>query len=133
LFLDALKNHLVAKGITWPIYTGYLPPTPDQVIALFETPGDDADIVSDSSEISYDKSGFQVRVRGARLDYESVRDQIHLCFVALHANEPATTSGEPVFVYVYAVGSGPLPMGLDGNERHELSWNFRTMRSREEA
>jgi hypothetical protein len=135
--LDQIADHLISSGIVvypgevgWPIYKGMFPPTPDKVVSVFETPGDPPDIIQDSPETAYDYPGFQIRIRGERYAYDEMRAKMQDIFEALHESEPAVSSSEPVFIYIYAVSSGPLPMGSDESERPELSWNFKTMRSR---
>lgn len=136
--LDSIADHLEDEGIGggltgWAIYKSILPASPDKAIAIFETPGETPEIVSEgSSEIKYVNPGIQIRVRGLKFNYEEARLKIMEIFKALHGAEPTTNPGEPEYVYVYAIGSGPLPMGLDTSERPELSWNFRVMREQEE-
>lgn len=136
--LQQIEDHLIAEGVVdtgWSVCKGFLPPDGDQVIALFETSGEAPDIIPDPdayyTEQAYDNPGFQVRVRGLAEDYEGPRNKIFECFRALHGNEPASVSGEPVVVCLYAVNSGPLPLGVDGSNRHGFTWNFRCKRERE--
>lgn len=148
MLLDDIQNWLIDQGLGdlpetnpdttgatgWPIYKSFMPPTPDQVLCLFETPGEPPDIVRDSSngEKPYDMPAFQVRMRGlpsAPGTYQALRAQMQLVFQGLHQHEPNVTSGED-YVYIYGVTSGPLPMGKDSNNRDELVWNFRVARKR---
>lgn len=136
--LDDIGDHLVAAlvvgGATgWTLAKGFMPPSPDKVVALFETPGLEAGHVPDlGSEEAFDQPGLQVRVRGSAFDYATARTKIQEAFEALHGNEPVVTSGEPLIVYINAVQSAPLPMGLDGSNRPEMTWNFIMMRQRGE-
>jgi hypothetical protein len=136
LLLDRIEDHLIAEGVAggstgWAIQKSFLAPGPDKVVAIFETTGEEPGIPKAQGEQAYDKPTFQVRVRGVALGYEEARKKIQECFVALHANEPMATSGEPAFVYLYAIHSGPLPLGLDSNNRPSLTWNFVAMMERQ--
>lgn len=133
--LDDVGNWLVTQGIVggstgWTLGESFMPPNPDKMIVLYETPGENPEIIgTGSSEKIYDKPGFQVRIRSTEFDYVGARSKIQEVFKALHQKEPAITSGVN-YVYVYGVSSGPMPMGLDANNRPELTWNFRTMKER---
>lgn len=136
--LDDIGDHLIAAGVVggvtgWTLAKSFLPPSPDQVVALYETPGEAPDILRPGdSSTAFDKPGLQVRVRGAAHDYATARTKIQAVFAALHQSEPAVTSGEPYIVYLYAVQSAPMPLGLDQSNRPELTWNFILMRQRGE-
>lgn len=136
-FLDDLKNYLEGKNIVggstgWEISLSYLPPNPDKVIVLYETPGDPAEITKSSDETAYDFPGFQVRGRSSAFDYAALKTKMQEIFQALHQNEPVAGSGEKSFVYIYSLNSTLLPLGLDSNDRPGATWNFRTMRERGE-
>lgn len=123
--LDDVLSTLVTAGVvddsSWYGFKSYMPPTPDQSIAVFETPGEDPD---QSDGTAYDLPGFQVRIRGEKFEYDVARTKAEAVFSALNN---ATISG---YVYVFAATSAPLPMGYDKSDRPELSWNFRCMKAR---
>lgn len=126
--LDDIGTHLTTAGVVggatgWVLSKGYMPPTPDQVLAVFETPGEPPEVGKGDATV-YDYPGFQVRVRGAKFGYSAARAKLQDVFDALHAREP---SG---YVYVYAAGSGPLPLGNDAQQRPELTQNYRAMAAR---
>lgn len=133
--LEDIRNILVEAGIVggstgWVIGRAFMPPAPDKIVVLYETPGSAPDITKDPSvSKAYDEPGFQVRIRGTKFKYQETRAKLQEVFLALHQNEPAVTSGED-YIFIYAVSSGPLPMGKDSNDRDELVWNFRVMRER---
>lgn len=136
MLLDEIGDYLTALGIVggstgWTLKKSFMPTSPNQVVCIYETPGEVPEIVAgDPKEKIYDKPGFQVRVRANPFDYESLRKKLRQIFDNLHQNEPPQTSGE-IYVYVYAVSSGPMPMGIDSNNRPEATWNFRSMRRRD--
>ena len=126
-------QNLGTSGLTgWPICKGFIPPEPDQVIGLFETPGEAPDIISKTviGEQSYDVVGLQVRMRGAVDGYRELRSQLQLVYKALHQNEPNVTSGQD-YIFIYASNPAPLPMGKDSNNRDELVMNFLVMMRRQ--
>ena len=53
-----------------------------------------------------------------------VPDDLSGIFKALHDQDIAG------YIYVFALQSGPIPIGYDANNRPELTWNFRAMRTR---
>lgn len=136
LLADVL-DHLTVAGLIngstgWTGYAGYLPPSPDQVIAIFETPGEPPELVKDGSdEIAYDYPRFQVRGRGARHGYAALRSKLGAIFAELHGSSLSPASGDPAYVLVRAVQSGPLPLGLDDNDRPGMTWNYTAIRERE--
>lgn len=136
--LEFLADQGLVDGATaWTGVTGGVPPAPDKIIAVFETPGQEPELVSDgSAEQAYDRPGFQIRGRGAKaepgvFDYSDLRDRMGQVYRALHGSELSPATGDPAYVLVRAVQSGPLPLGLDDNDRPEMTWNFVAMRERE--
>ena len=131
--LDYLTDLGLVGGSTgWSTAASYLPPTPDRVIAVFETPGLAPELVKTGSvETAYDWPGFQVRGRGTKFDYAALRTKMGEIFRALHGSELAPVTGDPAYVLVQAVQSGPLPLGLDETDRPGLTWNFTAIRERE--
>jgi len=124
--LDDIGSALTTAGLVggatgWTLYKSYFPDKPDQVVGLFETGGDDPDLTEGTK---YDMPSFQVRVRGQEFEYDTARTKIEAVFSTLH---DATVSG---YIFVFAVNSGPIPLGYDKNNRPDLSWNFQTMKAR---
>lgn len=130
--LDEIGTHLTNQGVvegstTWALALSFMPPGAEgvgahKVVALFETGGDEPD--NDPSGANVDRPRFQVRVRGAVRGYEEARAKVYEVFQTLHNAAPTG------FTYIMAVESGPIALGLDANDRPELSWNFRSMRTR---
>lgn len=131
--LDFLEDEGLIGGETgWGRAAGYLPDSPNQMIAVFETPGALPESKSASSiETEYDEPAFQVRGRGDKFGYEALRTKMGAIYRALHGSELSPASGDPVYVFVYARQSGPFPLGLDENNRPGLTWNFTALRERE--
>lgn len=131
--LDFLGGEGIIDGATgWAGYDAYLPPDPDKVITVFETTGlEPALKPTGSAETEYDEPGFQVRGRGAVFGYSALRVKMGEIYRALHGSTLSPTTGDPAYVLVRAVQSGPLPLGLDSNNRSGMTWNFVAMRERE--
>lgn len=113
---------LVGGGSGWTLAKGFLPPDPDQVVALFETPG-----LAPEAAVDLDRPGFQVRVRGHRKEYDVARVKLEAIYAALH-KLTGTLSGN-YYVSILATG-GALPLGEDRNERPEIAQNYLCQRSR---
>lgn len=121
MLLDDVEATLAAASLPpdgWTLYKGILPPSPDRVVALFETGGYPPQTASDFPVVT-----FQVRVRGAAYGYAAARQVVEDVLAALHGAQP---SG---YVYVYAMQSAPALLGYDTQDnRPELAINFRAMR-----
>ena len=125
--LDFLAAEGLIGGATgWARAATYLPPSPDQVIAVFSTPGDPPEITpSGSAETAYDEPGFQVRGRGAEFGAEALENKMWAVYRALHDGDVGGN-----YVLVRAVQSGPMMMGYDASGRPEMTWNFSVIRER---
>lgn len=132
--LDFLEDQgLVAGATGWTRAAGFMPPSPDKVVAVFETPGEPPEMVkAGSAETKYDTPGFQVRVRAGNFDYAAARAKIGAIYRALHGSTLAPATGDPAYLLVRGVQSGPLPLGLDQANRPDMTWNFVAIREREE-
>lgn len=134
-FLDDVKTMLDEAGITgggtgWVCKLGTMPATPDQVVALFESPGRPHEATPGTSpqsdRLTY--PNLQVRVRGAEHDYESTRAKLQEVDEFLHAKVSVTPTGSAAtFLHILALGSA-LPLGDDENGRPGVSQNFHTAR-----
>lgn len=133
--LDDIGNALIAAGLVttgsgdWKLMLGYLQDIPDRAVAVYEAPGG-----APEQRWAIDYPDFQIRVRGRENDYPAVRAKLQAIFDLLHAGEAAInttvspTGGE--FVYVYAISSGPVPLGNDEKRRPHLSQRYRTLKNR---
>jgi len=94
IFLDDINNWLVAQSLVggstgWAVSEGFLPPEPDQVVALFETPGSPGHRPRPKYwEEPAMAVGLQVRLRGSTNAYAPLRVQAQKIFNGLHQNEP---------------------------------------------
>lgn len=123
--LDYLQTQGVIAGATgWARAASELPPDPDKVICVYETPGPAPELEKASGVQEYDEPGFQVRGRGDAFGYEALRTKMGEVYAALHGAQPTS------YIYIEAVQSGPMPMGKDASGRPHLTWNFRAMRER---
>lgn len=118
--LEDIETFLTNAGVTagWTLYKSVMPPSPDKVIALFETGGWMPQTASDFPVLT-----FQVRVRAEEFGYAAARAKME---AILHALHNANITG---YVYCFAMQSAPNFLGYDqqGN-RPDLSLNFRLMR-----
>lgn len=116
---DYLTNAYVVGG-AWPCYKAYMPDETVQCVGIFETGGFPADTLLRENE----PVTFQVRVRGNRLDYETVRRKWQDLFNLLQDSTPA--SG---YAFVQAAHYGPLAF-TDPSGRVNMTMNFRVLKSR---
>lgn len=130
-------QNIVGGSTGWPIFIGFMPPDDpnnpsDQMISIFETSGEQPDIVRDPSigEKPFDTPGFQVRGRSAVNDYPGLRAQMTAIFNALHENEPPSSQVSGAnYIYIYAK-AGILPLGKDEQNRDQATQNYTVMRQR---
>lgn len=131
--LDAVSASLVAQGVgqitasatDWFIVQGFSQDGPgfaDRQIIISEYGGVPP---LNRWAITYPK--VQVVVRGKTDDYQAVREKIQDVFNALHEQEGYLSP--PAFVWMKAIQSGPIPMGMDEKKRVRLGWNFESMRN----
>ncbi|RJQ09894.1 MAG: hypothetical protein C4551_03225 [Bacillota bacterium] len=125
MLLDEIGTWLVERGIVggttgWTLAKGYMPPTPDRIVALFDTGGTPA-------SPSADQPTFQLRVRAARMDYPGTRAKAWEAFNALQK-----LRGELSGVGYESVTARqlPFPMGYDTNDRPEFACNLVAVRLR---
>ena len=122
--LDDVAAFLDAQGVTggatgWTAFKSFVPPSPDQVVVVTETGGGEPDQTDGDR---FEEITFQVRVRGAPMDYAGARAKAREVYLAL--NDAALGAD---YVYCYATQAGPAPLGYDSNDRPELTWNFRAL------
>ena len=124
MLLDDLYTYLTAQSglitTAWPLFLGYIPDESDQCVALFETGGMPPDTLNRENE----RVTFQMRVRGNRFDYATVRRKWQDVFEALQDSSPTSA-----YAFIQAAHLGPLEFG-DPSGRVNMTANFRCMRSR---
>jgi len=129
--LDDVRQYLTIQGAVstfWPCYIGFLPDNSDQAIGLFEYPGLPAETLAREIETV----SFQVRVRGARSDYATVRAKWEECFNLLQdaqASSGSSPSWLPGVVFIQAKQFGPIHLN-DEKGRPNFESNFRVKRYR---
>jgi hypothetical protein len=121
-----LTNYNVVNGATnWPCYIGYMADDQDQTVALYETGGFPADTLMRENQ----RVTFQMRVRGSRRDYPTVRQKWQDIFNLL---QDATQDEEPILldgvIFIQAMHYGPLVF-TDDKGRVNMTANFRVMRT----
>lgn len=130
--LDTLEAAGLIGGVTgWARAAEYLPPSPDKVVAVFETPGLPPEVVSEgSTETAYDIPGFQVRARGDVHGFAAMRDKLAAIYIELHGTAIAAQTDRPGYLFVRAVQSAPMSLGLDEKSRPGATWNFVAIKER---
>lgn len=129
--LDGLARHTAAEGIgVWKDTGAYLaaevghvietvPQAPSQVIVWTQYAGAESEA---NSPVDY--PSVQVRVRGTadpRVSRARAQDIYDLLHGLAHVALPDGTWLENLI----GAQSGPIPLGVDGNDRHEHTVNFR--------
>lgn len=100
------------------VFLGYVPSTPDEIVALFDTPAPASD-----GALPYDNANFQVRVRGTK-DIRTAHTKATAIYNALHGLHHFTLPDGTWLLR--CIGSRPYPLGVDANGRHEYVSTFQT-------
>lgn len=128
--LDEMSTRLIGQsvGVTgstanWVVKKGWMPPAPDRAIGIFETGGRP----NDPGQGLVDRPTFQVRIRGPKGGYSTMRSKVAAARVALETG-PLTLQNR---YYVQIVAdSEPVFLGYDANQRPEMVQNYTAWRSR---
>jgi len=133
MLLEDIEAKLVAAGVVggttgWAFFKSFIPDSPDKAIVAFETGGEPPDY--QGGAFVYPR--FQIRVRGGARGYQAARVKWQEAFEVLHDGTLIDGNSSPpgAYVFCFAIQSGPIPLGDDGNDRPSLAVNFRTMRER---
>ncbi len=129
LILTDIAAYLIARGLapadnntapagTYLLYQGYMPDDSETTMAIFETPGGKPALTLDRlvCEVT-----FQLRVRGARLNYPGVRAQWQACYNALQDSQPTSA-----YALVQSYNYGPMTFN-DDRGRPNFITNFRAI------
>lgn len=128
--LDGLAQYLADRGIgvydpnggaeaaDWAIFMEHLPSSPDRAIALTLYGGRAPD-----SRNPWDFPRLQVRVRGTN-DPRDSHAKADAVYSLLHGLSSTPLPGGIWLSLATGVQSGPMPIGVDGNARHEHVVNF---------
>jgi hypothetical protein len=123
--LDALAAQLVADGVGTlgtNIFLGYMPPSPDSVVVIYEGRGNGPEHVFGSSVTAIDRPQVRVVARAARNDYPNARTKIAQVRTSLGSIVNETVSGIS-FLCVQPT-SDYYPMRLDDKERAMFGLDF---------
>jgi hypothetical protein len=116
----ALKNYIISQGTTETIYTGFLPPSPDTAIVLYETAG-----YAPDAKHQYNSLGIQVKTRAK--DYMTARGVSYRIFDTLQSFSSASTgitiSGGIFITDIQAI-QDPYALGRDDFDRSQFVQNF---------
>lgn len=130
--LPGLAAYLAARGhgvysTTAPygpddvgIALGVLPSAPDRCVVLALYPGPEASITG-----PYDEPSVQIRVRGTT-DESVSREHAQAIYDDLHGLGVVDLPNGVRLFNCVGVQSGPVSIGVDGNNRHEHVVNVRT-------
>lgn len=99
------------------------PSEPDAVVSVFDTGGGEPSSGTENNEFPT----IQVRVRGAKMDYETAYALIDSIKTVLH-NLASQTINSTKYIGVWA-SSDIIPLGYDASDRPILTINFRIHRT----
>lgn len=128
-WLTALAEHLEDLGhgtytptlTTGTIFVQKVPQDPDVCLVVYPGPTGESD-----AGLAYDDVAFQLRARGdTDGDPTTSSDALQAIYDDLHGAGDIALPGGLVLLDVLATQSTPIPLGPDGNNRHEHSLNFR--------
>lgn len=119
MLLDEIRTFLLASDVT-PVYLANLPPTPADVVALYEYAGLAPEYVLDDPLMSVERPRFQIVARSA--SHATARLTLERAYRALGrvANQ---TIGGTWYRRIRPLTSGPTELEPD-NSRTVLAWNF---------
>lgn len=120
----------LANTAAWPVFVGYLPPTPGQCIALFPTAGEPP-----VTKVGLDKPGVQLTIRGAENDehvgdYAGPANKAEEIYEALDGVGPQTVGGTDYREFF--AESAPYFRERDENGRVVFTLSFTAWVSRPE-
>jgi hypothetical protein len=101
------------------VFIQKLPQTPDAAIGIFAVGGFPA-----SGTHGYDEPSISIQVRGAPDDPVGALTLAEAIYGALHGLHSATLPDGSRVVRCLGIQSGPVSIGQDDQERHELTLNF---------
>lgn len=119
MIIDDIANHIVDQGVGLTLGTdlfkGFLPDSPDDCVAIFDTGGIEPD-----RDIPTGDPTFQIIVRST--DYETADTLINSIVDLLHQKRNSTI-GTTYYYYIYLLGEKGH-IGRDAKNRDEFSVNF---------
>lgn len=128
-----LADPALGLGLTWRpdgtpyepgevgIVLDHMPDTPDQVVALT---GYGAGAEPDALQSGADEHRVQIRTRGTADPHVS-RARLAAIYDVLQGLDAVTLPDGTHVVLAVAIQADPVPLGVDGNRRHEHAQNYR--------
>jgi hypothetical protein len=123
--LDALGARLVADGVGvlgTSIFLGYMPPTPDVCVAVYEARGNGPQQTFGPSVVAVERPLIRIIARAARNDYPAARTKAEAVRASLGDIRGETISG--VNFQCVSPTSDLFPMRLDDKERALIALDF---------
>lgn len=127
--LDEIATYLAGKNVGTvgtDLFMGFMPDTPDNLVALFEYAGEPIELVMGDDDPGLERPGLQVRVRDT--SYPAGRAKIGQIVDILHGLSEVVINGTR-YLLIRANGS-PESLGLDANNRSEFVANFSILKER---
>lgn len=123
--LDALKTRIETLSISgYVVKTGYMPATPDKVIALYEYGGNPPEFGFSQAGLLYGRPGLNIKVRGAADDYVGPRAIMDAIWQDLPKIQATTLSGYSGLIHMIRPTGSPTVFERDGNKRVVFNVNF---------
>ena len=107
------------------IYLLRLPSSPDACMAVARYGGPESDATDD-----YDEPSVQIRIRGPAGDVRTGEQAAQAVYDGMHAIGSRTLAGGTWLQDAIGAQSGPIYVGVDGNDRPEWTVNLRCEISR---
>ena len=125
MLLDDIASYLQQQGISG-VYKGFMPDTPDNLVALFEYAGEPIELVMGADDPVLERPGLQVRVRDK--SYPAGRAKIGQIVDFLHGLSEVVVNGTRYLLI--RANQSPESLGLDANNRSEFVCNFSVLKER---
>jgi hypothetical protein len=124
VLIDDLSDYLSSGGITGTIYKGFLPPTPDTAIAIYETGGvaPIRAMGNVAGRAVVERPRIQVVCRAGQYDYQAARLKAQDVFALLDGMPARTVNG--VSYLDSAAVQSPFLMGRDESGRPKIACNY---------
>jgi hypothetical protein len=121
MIIDEIANYIIEEGIDLELgvdfFKGYLPDSPDDCVAIFDTGGAEPD-----RDIPTGDPTFQIIVRSS--SYPTAGDLMKSIVDLLHQKmNLRVTEGGTYFYYIFLLGEAGH-IGRDKKNRDEFSVNF---------
>lgn len=125
MLLDDIAAILQQRGVTG-VYKGFMPDTPDNLVALFEYAGEPMELTMGGEDSVLERPGLQVRVRDT--SYPAGRAKIGQIVDILHGLSEVVVNGTRYLLI--RANQSPESLGLDANNRSEFVCNFSVLKER---